>query len=655
MIVVNNGLPGAPELPDGVRIVDEPVPGAAAARNAGVAAATAPLVLFLGDDCRPVGTDFLAGHVAAHGDGSDPWLAVVGGIEPDPAVAGTRFMRWLSRSGKLIDSSRFHADWRSFYTGNVSLSRSALIAVGGFDERFSGYGWEDADLALRLGDHGLRLEQRADLLVHHAHEYDLESSLARMEAVGRGAHLLERLHDHRRPLPGPAKGRGRMAAGRVIAPRLPGRRAAHLAAYARGHAAPPLSDDPALRGYGRVLPAPVEPRPSVSVVVPFLGSSADGADLLDALAALQRRPGDEQIVVDNGAAPVLAGAVHAPGQKSSYYARNAGFDRAAGEWLLFLDADCRPRPTLVDDFFAERIDPRCGAVAGRVVALPGQEALVARYARSRGHLSQAAHMRDTYLPYGITANLLIRRSALEDLGGFHEGLRSGGDADVCWRLQEAGWTIAYREGAAVEHAHRERVFALARQAARYSAAIAWMDRHRPGSSPRPRVARRLSRAGAGAAAWVALGRWERAAFKALDGVVVVAEGAGWLFSNAAPYRGPEPRGGPALVAGAFPDADRPVRLPAGAARVEAAGRPARLDRAAARGLWIRYAEDDGVARRVADAALLALRARAADAPAARRLRSAGVDRLAAAAGAEARAAALGRALKLPTAPSGRGG
>jgi GT2 family glycosyltransferase len=684
VVVVNNGAPGAPAVgrrPFPVRVVDEPRPGAAAARNAGIAAARGQVILFLGDDCRPVGDGFFAGHLADR----SPWTAVVGGIEPSPDAAASPFMRWLSATGMLIDSRSSHGDWRSFYTGNASVSREALLAVAGFDERFSGYGWEDADLALRLADHGLRVEHRPGLLVHHAHEYDLDASLGRMEAVGRSAHLLERLHDHRRPLPGPAKGRGRLAFARGLGPVVPRRawRAAHLVAYARGHAAPPLPDDPRLRGYGR-FGLPGGDRPPVSVVVPFLGSPEEGEELALALRALRVRDGDEVIVVDNGAQATLpGGAVHAPEQASSYYARNAGADRASGEWLLFLDADCRPRPTLIDDYFAERIDERCGAIAGRVMAAPGQDALVARYARSRGHLSQAAHMRDDHLPYGITANLLVRRAAFDELGGFQEGLRSGGDADLCWRLQDAGWTIAYREPAAVEHLHRESVAALGRQAARYSAAIAWMERHRPGSSPRPRVARRLARAAAGAVAWTAVGRFERAAFKVLDGVVVVADGAGWLFSNAAPQRGEEPSGGGALVVDAFPDAEAPVGAvahahpaglappadgaapgsglaphadgppaqPAGPLRVEAARRPARLDRAAARGLRVRYAEDDGVARRAIETLALRLRARGADAPAARRLARAGVEWIAAAAGAEGRAATIARAISVPLAPA----
>ncbi len=40
--------------------------------------------------------------------------------------------------------------WRLAYTGNLSLSRGALARVGGFEQRFSGWGLEDLDLGYRL-------------------------------------------------------------------------------------------------------------------------------------------------------------------------------------------------------------------------------------------------------------------------------------------------------------------------------------------------------------------------------------------------------------------------------------------------------------------------------------------------------------------------
>jgi hypothetical protein len=41
-------------------------------------------------------------------------------------------------------------------------------------------------------------------------------------------------------------------------------------------------------------------RPPVSVIVPFLGTDAELEQLIERLAALQRGPGDELIISDNG-------------------------------------------------------------------------------------------------------------------------------------------------------------------------------------------------------------------------------------------------------------------------------------------------------------------------------------------------------------------
>ncbi|HEX8053093.1 MAG TPA: glycosyltransferase, partial [Thermoleophilaceae bacterium] len=516
VVVVDNGSrTPAPELP-GARVVVERTPGAAAARNRGIAEARGRIVLFVGDDCLPADEHLVRGHVEAHA-GAEP-RAVTGRIEWDPAIERTAVMDWLERSGHMVDMERLRrepAGPETFYTGNVSVPRQALLEAAGFDQRFSGYGFEDLELALRLADRGVHFEHRPDLGVLHSHRYALEHSLARMEAVGRGGRLLHTIHDHRRPLPGPPAGRARLASGRLLSVLPPvWLRAAHLAAFARGYRAAPLDDHPSARGYGAVPRFSDEPRPAVSVVVPFLGSRGEGETLLAALGELRLgREGDEVVVVDNGGTlpDGAPGVVRALAERSSYYARNAGADGARNDWLLFLDADTLPPASLVDDYFREPIDERCGAVAGGVVAARGQRALVARYAASRRYLSQAAHMRDVHRPYGITANLLVRRAAWEGVGGFFEGLRSGGDQDLCWRIQDAGWSLAYREPAAVEHRHRERVLPLMRQMARYSAAIAWMARRAPGSSPRPRVLRRLTRTAAGVLVWGVTGRGERAA------------------------------------------------------------------------------------------------------------------------------------------------
>lgn len=620
VVVVDNGSRDRPGELDGARLVAEPVPGAAAARNRGIAEARGRVVLFIGDDCIPADGGLVRGHAESHAAGGT--RAVTGRIEWDPSVERTEVMDWLERSGQMVDMARLARERpgpETFYTGNVSVPRQALLDAAGFDERFSGYGFEDLELALRLADRGVEFAHRPDLGVLHSHRYGMERSLERMVAVGRGGRLLHTIHDHRRPPPGPPAGRRRLALGLAFArmpvlrhepPRFAPRdlwlRAAHLGAFATGYAGDRLDDHPSGRGYARFAP---HGRPPVSVIVPFLGSAEEGSAVLAALGRLRLGKGDELILVDNGgtlSAASPARVLAAVDERSSYHARNAGAEAAANDWLLFLDSDTRPPASLLDDYFREPAGERCGAVGGGVVAARGQRSLVARYAASRRYLSQAAHLRDVHRPYAITANLLVRRAAWDQVGGFFEGLRSGGDQDFCWRIQDAGWALEYREPAAVEHLHRERLVPLLRQMARYSAAIAWMERRAPGSSPRPPVARRLARSVGGAGVWALAGRRERALFKLLDGCVVLAEAAGWLLSNDAPAasgtsagEGGAPSASPGLVVREFPTApSSALASTVEPCAIEAARRPERPDRAAAHGPRARFAEDDGAARRV---------------------------------------------------------
>ena len=47
-----------------------------------------------------------------------------------------------------------------------------------------------------------------------------------------------------------------------------------------------------------------------------------------------------------------------------------------------------------------------------------------------------------YRPRASSANLLVRRAAFEQVGGYTEGIWAGEDTDFTWRLQDAGWTLA---------------------------------------------------------------------------------------------------------------------------------------------------------------------------------------------------------------------
>jgi hypothetical protein len=131
-------------------------------------------------------------------------------------------------------------------------------------------------------------------------------------------------------------------------------------------------------------------RPAVGVVVPFRGGPVAVERLWSALRCLALRDGDEVVVSDNtanGAAAQLARdpvrVVQATRERSAYHARNEGARAVSAEWILFLDADCRPSAGLLDAYFAEPIPGDCGALAGQILGEPGQRSFAARYARSR--------------------------------------------------------------------------------------------------------------------------------------------------------------------------------------------------------------------------------------------------------------------------------
>src|SRR3954447_2477501 len=238
--------------------------------------------------------------------------------------------------------------------------------------------------------------------------------------------------------------------------------------------------------------APRVQRAAVDVVVPFAGGEPELRDLLGRLALLDLGEHDTVTVVDNrpAGAPPLDDprVVAAPERQSSYFARNRGAARGAAEWLLFIDADVDPPPGLVDDYFAEPPGERDGVLAGAVVDEPlepgERHPLPARYAMLRGAMSPANTLGGGDRPYAQTANCAVRRAAFEDVGGFRDDVRSGGDADLCFRLTAAGWGLEHRDEALALHRPRESVPALLRQLARHGAGAAWLDREHPGALPR---------------------------------------------------------------------------------------------------------------------------------------------------------------------------
>ncbi len=236
-----------------IQLIEHPEGGPAAARNAGVAAASGEILLLLGDDTEPANEGIVEAHAALHTAHPQDSYAVLGRISWSPRNPVTPYMHWLENGGPQFHFAELApgpVDAASyFYSSHVSLKRSIFERLGGFNVRFPFAAVEDTELGVRLADGGLELDYHPELLVLHDHPTTPEQSLRRAVAVGRSAALYNQLypdrpHDKIKPPQGAAWAGVRAAtpfllpASRLPAPRLLREKlwlALNRAGYARGY------------------------------------------------------------------------------------------------------------------------------------------------------------------------------------------------------------------------------------------------------------------------------------------------------------------------------------------------------------------------------------------------------------------------------------
>jgi len=213
-----------------------------------------------------------------------------------------------------------------------------------------------------------------------------------------------------------------------------------------------------------------------SVVIPVRNGSATIGPCIESLLRLTYPRGRfEILVVDNGSTDTTSEilqrypvSMHLEPRPGSYVARNRGAALARGEILAFIDADCFAEPDWLSELVAAFDHSDVGCAAGRILSAPARTA-VQRYAARRQLMSQEQTLRHLHRPYALAGNCAYRREVFQRLGGFRESLRSGGDADLSWRMQEQlGLQIEYRPGAVVRFSYRESLGAFMRQARGYA-------------------------------------------------------------------------------------------------------------------------------------------------------------------------------------------
>jgi GT2 family glycosyltransferase/peptidoglycan/xylan/chitin deacetylase (PgdA/CDA1 family) len=140
--------------------------GRASARNTGIERATGEVVLFLDDDVVPK-NGLVSAHLRAHRT-ADVILGRIDHLDAQDTprvICEQEVIFYNERHALLSGGNPIRAT--DVFAGNLSVKRSHLHAVGGFDEAFTGYGCEDWDLGERLLQTGVVFAYASDAAVYH--------------------------------------------------------------------------------------------------------------------------------------------------------------------------------------------------------------------------------------------------------------------------------------------------------------------------------------------------------------------------------------------------------------------------------------------------------------------------------------------------------
>ena len=219
------------------------------------------------------------------------------------------------------------------------------------------------------------------------------------------------------------------------------------------------------------LPHRTLPRtPFVSVIVCSYDGAKTLAVCLDSLGKLNY-PEYEVILVDDGSTDDTAYiAAQFPqvryvhqGNHGLSHARNTGAAAAKGEVLAYTDSDCMPDVDWLYYLIGTLVSGDYAGVGGPNITPPAQNWIQACVAAAPGGPSHVL-LTDKIAEHIPGCNMAFYRWAFESAGGFDpEYRKAGDDVDFCWRIQQAGWVIAFSPTAVVWHYRRFTLRAFLKQ------------------------------------------------------------------------------------------------------------------------------------------------------------------------------------------------
>lgn len=243
--------------------------------------------------------------------------------------------------------------------------------------------------------------------------------------------------------------------------------------------------------------APSPAKPLVSVVIPCYNAARYLAETIETVLA-QTYPRIEVIVVDDGSSDATSRIAHSYPVTYLYQpnrgisaARNNGFFRSQGKYVLFLDHDDRLLPRAIEigvDLLEEH--PECAIAVGehRYIAADGTEL---------GCSNKQAAGRDPYemlLEHNFIetpCSALHRRSCFALVGAFRENLQGAEDYELYLRTARQSALITHEEPVAEYRLHQSSISRNAERMLTVSHRVLQMELpHLQGDPSRLRLQRR---------------------------------------------------------------------------------------------------------------------------------------------------------------------
>ena len=197
-------------------------------------------------------------------------------------------------------------------------------------------------------------------------------------------------------------------------------------------------------------------------------------------------PNFEVIVVNDGsidATPDIVVAVrfspYQHGKSRSEQCPQHRLAAARGDIVAYIDDDAYPDPHWLTYLAATFLRSAHVGVGGPNLPPPGDGPIADCVANAPGGPLHVL-LSDTEAEHIPGCNMAFRKTALQAIGGFDPQFRTAGDdVDVCWRLQQRGWTIGFSPAALVWHHRRNSVKTYWKQQQGYGRAEALLEKKWP--------------------------------------------------------------------------------------------------------------------------------------------------------------------------------